>query len=147
MAQTIIKALWDFFLTCPLMDGKKINVDYLPDSCRKNGIEYSIDAVPGTDVIESYISGSSMRQYAFVVQSVTEYGSDVMQNLDNSGFFEALKAWMEQKTKQRQLPILPHGQTARMIQADSTVYMQYNDENTGKYQIQCKLVYFQKGER
>ena len=45
MADTIIKSLWDYFLNCPLMGNKKINIDFLPEK----GVEYSIDTTPATE--------------------------------------------------------------------------------------------------
>lgn len=46
MADTIIQALRDYFLDCPLMTDNVVNVDYLPEDTKKNGIEFSIDTTP-----------------------------------------------------------------------------------------------------
>ena len=86
MADTIIHSLWDYFLTCPLMGDKKINIDFLPEK----SLEYSIDTTPATEIVKRYVDGSSVRQYLFVIRSVQDYGSDVLQNIANSGFFEAI---------------------------------------------------------
>ena len=51
MADTIIKSLWDYFLTCPLMGNKKINIDFLPEK----GVEYSIDTTPATEIVKWYL--------------------------------------------------------------------------------------------
>lgn len=109
MADTIIKSLWDYFLTCPLMGNKKINIDFLPEK----GVEYSIDTTPATEIVKWYTDGSSVRQYLFVVRSVEEYSSDVLQNLANSGFYESLAAWLESQTRAGDLPVLPKGKKHR----------------------------------
>lgn len=141
MADTIIKSLRDYFLTCPLMDDSKINVDYLPES----GIEYSIDTTPATEVIRNYVNGDSKRQYLFVIRSVNDYGSDVLQNLANSGFYEKLSVWLESQTKANDFPVLPPCMEPEKIEAQSTGYLFTTSPDAGKYQIQCRLVYLQKG--
>lgn len=141
MSQTIIRSLWDFFLTCPLMGNSKINVDFLPEK----GVEYSIDTTPATEIVKQYVDGSSIRQYLFVIRSVEEYGPDVLQNLSNSGFYEDLSAWLEEQTRAGNFPILPEGKTPQKIEAQSTGYLFTTGPDTGKYQIQCRLQYFQKG--
>lgn len=141
MADTIIKALRDYFLTCPLMGKKKINIDFLPEK----GMEYSIDTTPATGVLEEYIDGSSRRQYLFVIRSVNEYGSDVLQNIANSGFFERLADWLDTQTKAEIFPSLPTGKTPEKIEAQSTGYLFTISPEAGKYQIQCRLVYLQEG--
>ena len=93
MANTIIQSLRDYFLTCPLMDGTRINVDYLPDE----GMEYSIDTSPATEIVKTYANGDTVRQYLFVIRSVNDYGSDVLQNIANSGFYERLADWLEEQ--------------------------------------------------
>lgn len=139
MAQTIIESLRDYFLKCPLMGKKAINVDYLPEK----GMEYSIDTTPATEIIKQYTDGSSRRQYLFVIRSVNEYGADVLQNMANSGFYEAVTDWLEQQNITGIFPSLPEGMTAQKIEAQSTGYLQGSGPGVGKYQIQCRLEYFQ----
>lgn len=138
---TIIQSLRDYFLACPLMGDSAINVDYLPEG---PVVEYSIDTTPATEVVKWYTDGSSVRQYLFVIRSVNEYGPDVLQNLANSGFYENLAAWMERQTKAGNLPQLPAGKTPQKIEAQSTGYLFVSGPDVGKYQIQCRLQYFQE---
>ena len=136
MATTIIKALRDYFLTCPLMGDSKINVDYLPEK----GIEYSIDTTPATEIVKQYVDGSSIRQYLFVIRS----GSDVLQNIANSGFYENFSDWLEHQSKTGNFPELPDGKTPIKIEAQSTGYLFTTGPDTGKYQIQCRILYLQE---
>ena len=140
MADTIIRSLWDYFMSCPLMDGNKINIDYLPD----DPLEFSIDVNPATEIVKRYVGGSSIRQHLFVIRSANDYGPDVLQNLANSGFYEQLSAWMEEQCAKGNLPVLPAGQEAQRISAQSTGYLFAPGAKTGKYQIQCRLQYFQE---
>lgn len=140
MATTTIKSLWDYFLDCPLTEDKKLNVDYLPEK----GIEYSIDTTPATETVKQYTDGSSIRQYLFVIRSVNDYGSDVLQNIANSGFFENLSAWLETQSRTGNFPELPEGKTPIKIEAQSTGYLFTAGPDVGKYQIQCRLQYLQE---
>lgn len=142
MANTIIQALRDYFLTCPLMDGTRINVDYLPDE----GMEYSIDTSPATEVVKTYANGDTVRQYLFVIRSVNDYGSNVLQNIANSGFYERLADWLEEQDSKENYPALPEGMTPTLIEAQSTGYLFTTSPQSGKYQIQCKLKYIQRKE-
>lgn len=140
MADTVIQSLWDYFLTCPLMGDRKINVDFLPEK----SLEYSIDTTPATEIVKQYVDGSSVRQYLFVIRSVQDYGSDVLQNIANSGFFESLSNWLEEQTRKKNFPALPSGKEPQKIEAQSTGYLFVSGPDTGKYQIQCRLQYFQE---
>lgn len=141
MATAIIKSLWDYFLDCPLTGDRKLNVDYLPES----GIQYSLDTTPATEIVKMYTDGSSIRQYLFVFRSVNDYGSDELQNIANSGFYEQISEWMEHQSRAGALPVLPGGKTAIKIEAQSTGYLFAAGAGTGKYQIQCRLQYLQEG--
>lgn len=138
---TIIQALRDYFLTCPLMDGSRINIDYLPE----RGMEYSIDTTPATEIIKRYVNGDTQRQYLFVIRSVNDYGPDVLQNLANSGFYEQLSEWLENNSDNEIFPVLPEGKMPLKIEAQTTGYLFTVSPQVGKYQIQCRLIYRQKG--
>lgn len=140
---TVIDALRTYFLGCPLMADSRLNIDYLPEK----GVEYSIDTSPAEEIIKSYMSGSTLRQYSFTVSSVNDYGSDTLQNMANSGFFEKLSSWLEDQTKKRNFPLLDEGRTVRKIEALSTGYLMSAGPDVGKYMIQCRLTFFQKGDR
>lgn len=142
MTDNIIGALRAYFLTCPLLGESRIGVDYLAERGR-GGTEYSIDTTPATEIVKRYTDGSSIRQYLFVLRSVNDYGPDVLQNMANSGFYERLSAWLEEQSKARKLPALPPGKTAQRIEAQSTGYLFTAGPDVGRYQIQCRLQYFQ----
>lgn len=141
MSDTIIGALRDYFLQCPLMGNSKINVDYLPEK----GVEYSIDTTPATEIIKQYLGGGSKRQYLFVVRSVVDYSQDTLQAMANSGFYEKLADFLETQTQKGIFPKLAANQEALKIEAQSTGYLFSTSPKSGKYQIQCRLIYMQKG--
>ena len=136
----LFRSLWDYFLACPLMCDRKRNVDFLPEQ----SLEYFLYTTPATEIIKQYVDGSSVRQYLFVIRSVQDYGSDVLQNIANSGFFESLSNWLEEQTRKKNFPTLPSGKEPQKIEAQSTGYLFVSGPDTGKYQIQCRLQYFQE---
>lgn len=143
---TIMQGLWDFFMACPLMSEYRINVDYLPSDA-KDGVEFSIDATPGTETEVRHLDGGGMCQYQFVLRSVNAYGPDTWQNIANGGFYDGLVAWLRTQSRQRKLPAMPEGMQPIRIKALSTAYLFEMDAAVGKYQIQCTLEYYRKGDR
>lgn len=138
----IIKAVRDFIKECPYLDAfhKGIGVDYLAE----DDTAYMIESVPADPVIKSYTDGSSVRQFVFVFASREAYGSDVLQNIENSGFFEDFAEWLEKQTLEGNLLDLGPKRTARSIRASTLPYVFDNEVHKAQYQIQCQLKYFQE---
>ena len=86
----------------------------------------------------TYKGVSRIKTYDFTHRDV------LLQNLANSGFYESLAAWLESQTRAGDLPVLPKGKKAQAIEAQSTGYLFTSGPDTGKYQIQCRLQYFQE---
>ena len=141
---TIIQALRDYFLGCPALADNRINVNYLPESAL-NGVEVSIDATPIETVVRPYKNGGGLEQYAFTLRTVNEYSEGFLQNIDNSGLFEAIAVWLRTQSKARSLPELPEGLTPIRIAAQSSGYLFSAEAAVAKYQIQCNLFYYRKG--
>ena len=55
-----------------------------------------------------------------------------------------LAAWLEIQTRTGNFPSLPEGKIPQKIEAQSTGYLFTTGPDTGKYQIQCRLQYFQE---
>lgn len=140
MADTIIKSLWDYFMTCPLMEDNKINVDFLPEK----GMEYSINTSPTDEIVKRYTSGDTIRQRNFTLSSVTDYSSDILQNIENSSLYEDFAEWLEEQNKMRNLPDLPAGKQSIKIESLTPGYLFSTTADSGRYQIQCKLQYLQE---
>ena len=107
--------------------------------------EYSIDCVPAKKEVKAYIDGSALCQYVFTFGSVEKYGSDVETNIENSGFYENFVGWLKEKSLKKELPSLGCGRNALGIEAESEGYVIDARENVARYQIQCRLLYFERG--
>ncbi|MCC3870285.1 chloramphenicol resistance protein [Terrisporobacter mayombei] len=141
----IIKALRDYIRTCPHLDtfnnAIKVNVNYLEPETDT----YSIEEVPIEPILKTYVNGDSIRQYAFIFTSREPYGVDVLQNIDNSGFYEKFADWIENQNNNEIFPLLDNGLEPLAIEVTSTGYAFAVTEDTAQFQIQLRLKYFKKG--
>lgn len=135
---TIIESLYQYFKACPLLGDNKINIDYLPEKNR----EYTIDTITGDPVIRKYIRGPALKQYLFAFGSREAYGPDDLQNLANSGFYEQFAKWLDTQTKIKNFPSMEDQKPIR-IEAQSSGYLFNSDTETARYQIQCRLIYYE----
>lgn len=67
----------------------------------------------------------------------------MLNNLDNLGFFELFKTWLEEQSKLKNLPKLDKYKSLK-IEALTNGYAFDTDVDNARYQIQCKLTYFKE---
>jgi len=138
---SIISALKAYILT---YTGLKTDAPVWVDYIGSNPTEYAIIPLPGSKIIEQYITGGSLREYPFAFQSA-EFTADELGRLENSGFFETFSDWLESQTNAGVLPTLGAKQTAVEIEATSWAYLyEQGNSETGIYQVQCRLIYEQE---
>ncbi len=140
----IIESLRNYIRTCPYLDtfnnAIRVNVNYLepsPDT-------YSIEEIPIEPILKRYVNGDSIRQYAFIFTSREPYGVDVLQNIDNSGFYEKFADWIESNNDNGIFPILDTGLEPQEIKVTSTGYAFAVTEDTAQFQVQMRLKYLKK---
>lgn len=140
----IIESLRNYIRQCPYLDmfnnAIRVNVNYLEPSANT----YSIEEIPIDPILKKYINGDSIRQYAFIFTSREPYGADVLQNIDNSGFYEKFADWIEENNDNEIFPILEDGLEPQEIKVTSTGYAFAVTEDTAQFQIQMRLKYLKK---
>jgi hypothetical protein len=121
---------------------KKISVDY---SNTEEAETYSINETVCQPILKKFINSSSERQFLFTFSSIEYFGSDVAQSIDNIHFYELFSDWLESNSDNKILPALEKGKQALKIEAITGGYLFDNaaDMTTARYQIQCRLTYFQ----
>lgn len=139
MKDNIMEQVRQFLLTCPLLTEGRLNVDFLPEDARS----FSIEAVPAKEVVRSYVNGASVRQFLFVVASREFYGKEIGQQLDNLSFYDAFSGWLMHQTKAKNLPELGEHRKALLMETNTSCYVMAAEANMARYQIQCRLEYFQ----
>lgn len=107
---------------------------------------YSINETVCNPVLHTYINGDKEKQFLFTFSSVEYFGSEIAQNIENIGFYEKFSEWLESNSDNGILPTLEEGKQALNIKAITGGYLFDNatDATTARYQIQCRLTYYQK---
>ena len=136
----IIESIRTFIANCPLLKNNTIlSVDRLGDT----EVEYTVDGEITSPILRKYVDGSSLRQFNFVFASREKYGSDTLQNIANSGFYEDFADWIEAQSSHGILPELDEFRTPQYIEVLSGGYVFDTTDSTARYQIQLRFVYYQ----
>lgn len=138
----IIEAIRKYIsgLNCMATFDSAVNVNYLAGEVDS----FSIEEVPTNPIVKKYIGGSSIRQFQFAFCSREPYGIEVLQNIENSTFYEDFANEIEEKNDKEILPILENGLEARSIEVISTGYTVDVTEDTALYQINLNFKYFKE---
>ena len=138
---TVMECVQKWLKTYSKLKGR-LDVDFLDNEADT----YSIDTIPCEEIIKRYKDGGTVKQFQFAVSSRRFYEQNIKQNLSNLQFFEDLTAWVENKSRSRELPVMDKGRTAQKIVVTSTAYpFIVSEDGKARYQIQMRLEYYQKG--
>lgn len=135
----IIESIRNYIMQCPLMEGERVNVDYVGTD-----MSYSIDPLPCDPVIQRYTDGGAKKQFQFALTSNETYDEDARVNIENSGFYEVFEDWLETQNMKDELPELPAKKTAVAFETLSKGYLYDTDGNLARYRIECRLIYTQE---
>jgi len=103
-----------------------------------NPLSYAVFLIPGKQVIED-ITGGKTVEYPFAFGAIEVLADD--SGLDAAEFYEEFADWLDEQTEKGTLPTLDAGKTAVSIEALDTATIIERAENTGVFQILCKLIY------
>ena len=136
----IVDAVREYMLTCPLLSGKKININCLGT---KPG-SLSLDNVKVDPVIRKYCDGSMLKQAVFDFGVRGRYDEIMGENLDISTFLEEIEAWI---CKQNLLKILPEFASdnliAKGIEVTKSGYLHDTSMGSGRWQMEFRIIYRQ----
>lgn len=136
---SILSYIRDFILTCPLLDGENVNVDYIGTN-----MTYSIDALPCDPVIKTYVDGGKQKQFQFAFTSKEQYDEDVRINIENSGFYEAFEEWLDEQSTLGRFPEMGEKQSPVRFETKNKGYLYDIEEVYAKYRIECRFIYTQE---
>jgi len=122
--------------TCPLLDGDKINVDYLDDEV----YSYSIDRTPTQPTTKKFTDGGGKKQIAFDFTVTAPISSMTVTNLANSKFGEDFIEWVEHQNDNKNFPNI---NGAFSIECTSPSYVLQKTDTTAIYIIQMNLTYYE----
>ena len=103
--KNIMEEVRKFLRTYPPLAEGKLHVDFLPEEAQS----YSVEAVPAKEIVRSYVDGSTVRQFLFVVASREFFGDKIKQQLDNLSFYGDFSEWLREQTMAGSLPNLGEG--------------------------------------
>ena len=114
---------------------KQINADMLGD-----GIDnYSLDKIPTESVVTRWISGVEIHRDVYSFRSRKAYSKEVMNNLQNIGFFEQFENAIKTNNKEGNLPDI---QGIEKIECLNCGTMLSSDNgNTAIFDIQIQITY------
>lgn len=136
---SIIQAIKEHIETCPLLEGGKVNVDYIGTE-----MTYSLDPLPCDPIIKKYTDGGSMRQFQFAFLSKEYYDEDARVTIDNSDFYQRFEDWLEAQNMTNNLPVLPEKKCPYQYEILNKGYLAEVDGNKARYSIECRLLYEQE---
>lgn len=109
-------------------------LDNVPDG-------YSIVPVGGGGVINTFINGTEVIEFPFVLQSAKSTMDDP-NRLENIAFCEAFTIWMKAQDQAENYPTLGTGETPIEIETLGWGFLfEQGKSGVGVYQIQCRLEY------
>lgn len=134
----IIEAIRNYIsnLDCMSTLDNAININYLAGEVDS----FSIEEVPCNTIVKRYLDGTAIRQFQFVFCSREPYGNEILQNIDNSSFYEDFAEEIEDKNNKGILPILTTGESLK-IEVISSAYTVSVTEDTSMYQINLNFKY------
>ncbi|MFQ7774274.1 MAG: chloramphenicol resistance protein [Anaerotignum faecicola] len=137
--KNIMEEVRKFLRTYPPLAEGKLHVDFLPEEAQS----YSVEAVPAKEIVRSYVDGSTVRQFLFVVASREFFGDKTRQQLDNLSFYGDFSEWLREQTMAGKLPNLGEGRKVMLMEATTSGYAMAAEASMARYQIQCRMEFFQ----
>lgn len=138
--KTITESLRLWFMTCPLF---KNSNGFLVDNLGAKATEYAILSSPTEIKYRTYMSGKVMhpiQSLNFVLASQQPYSAEILQNLDNLGFFSGLQTWVYAQSRAKNFPLIGIGKV-RDISINNTPFIISVSADGAKYQVQGTITY------
>lgn len=136
----IIESLKKYFEGCPLLEGGRVNVNFLAEK----PLRYSIDTVAVNPVVKSYCDGGTLRQYRFVFALRSIYDEETSENIHTAAFFEKLADWIEEQNEKKNFPELYGRATAILVEIVSTGCLSDSSTGSARSQMEMRLLYRQE---
>lgn len=139
---TIIETVRNYVenLDCMNIFENAVNVNFLNSETDS----FSIEEIPTKPIVKKYIDGSSKRQFEFAFCSREPYGLEILQNIDNSNFYEEFSNEIERKNSEGSLPLMSNNLEPIELEITSSAYVVSVTEDTGMYQVNLRLKYIKK---
>ena len=115
-------------------DVEEINVDMLSNDINN----YSLNKIPTESIVEKWINGIELHRDVYSFRSRNAYSQDVINNLENIGFFEKFEDIINSNNKEG---ILPDIEGVESIVCLNHGTMISGDGKTAIFDIQIQVMY------
>ena len=138
-----MEGITNYFLSCPLLKDGVFRVNALGSE----PVEYALESAITSPVVQTYIDGSSIRQYQFNFNSRDAYSMDRIMAIQNESFYEDFCSWVEEQSMAGNLPEMPEGCEAQALAVLAPGYMLDATMENAFYQVQLQLKYYKEARR
>lgn len=134
----------EFIESCPFLEEfgsatfPVVNLNLLEE----NPTMYSIEETPAEPILKRFANGDTERQYVFSLCSREMYGQ--AENEKTAEFYEKFSDWLDDCTRERNLPVLTGQLQSKSIRATTSGYMYDNQGTSCQYRIQCQFIYYKR---
>lgn len=135
----MISSIKAFIKTCPALSDIDVNINYLSENIADGAIE-NTSCEP---IIKNYTDGGALRQFLFTVALREKYGQNVAENTAATTKLEQLSDWIYEQDRLGILPNLDGNKNSVSLEVVKTGWVDEKQNDTAKYQLQCRLVYYQ----
>ena len=135
----MINKIKAFIKTCPVLSDIDVNINYLEE----NGTGGAIESVSAEPTIKNYTDGGTLRQFLFAVALRQNYGQDAAVNSEAIAKLEQIADWLYEQDRIGILPALGGNRSSVSLEVVKTGWVEEKEIDTAKYQLQCRLVYYQ----
>lgn len=136
----IIDAVREYMLSCPVLSGRKININCLGTKLKS----FSIDNVEADSVIKQYCDGGTLRQAVFNLAVRDLYDENIGGNLQALALLEEIEDWIWKQNIMKNLPVIgASNMICRSIEVTKSGYLYETSMSSGRWQMEFKIVYKQ----
>lgn len=135
----MIETIKAFMNTCPALAEIDVNINYLGENEKNAAIE-NTSCEP---IIKNYTDGATLRQFLFTISLREKYGQNVAENTAATKKLEQLSDWIYEQDRLGILPNLDGNKKSVSLEVVKTGWVDEKMSDTAKYQLQCRLVYYQ----
>ena len=100
---------------------------------------YSLDKIPTESTVERWITGVEIHQDTYYLRSRMSYSQDVINNLENIGFFEQFEEKIKSNNEKDILPDIDGIEKIECLNPGTMVANQ--DGKTAEFEIQLRIRY------
>lgn len=99
---------------------------------------YSLDKVPTESTVQKWITGLEIHRDVYTFRSRVAYSQDVINNLENIGFFEQFEELIKSNNDKGILPEIEGIESIECLNCGSLIV---NDTDTAVFNIQIQIIY------